>query len=203
MAFCGTWVRTGCERPIACECCCCVEHCMCKKAVEAPRTPEPKVCAACGQVHRLESECPHLERDAKSGGTDTPEPSREPVRSASDEAMKALRERTSRFYRQVRINGDGEPEFVPTSEAEVYAAHDADLEAENARLRVENGGLRLALDSARIGEETATTRLAELLAAARAAVDAMNGEHRRCSTNTCRHARLRAAVAAFDSEAGK
>jgi hypothetical protein len=29
---CGTWIKTGCEREIACEaCCCCARHCMCSK----------------------------------------------------------------------------------------------------------------------------------------------------------------------------
>lgn len=30
MLWCGTWIRTGCEREIECEeCCCCRKHCTC------------------------------------------------------------------------------------------------------------------------------------------------------------------------------
>jgi hypothetical protein len=49
--LCGTWVRTGCELPISCECQCCVEHCNCAKPPEAPRAPEQEVCAGCGEAH--------------------------------------------------------------------------------------------------------------------------------------------------------
>jgi hypothetical protein len=40
--MCGTWIVTGCEREITCEaCCCCDQHCQCKKTRVVNRRKGP------------------------------------------------------------------------------------------------------------------------------------------------------------------